>query len=280
MAPRETVKSTLARWQQEWLSPELIAELKRVERIVLLPTGSLAQLPWNALLIEALDLSEQAVSVVIAADINSALDLRFEWEPIKVTDKVLVVGNPDYQGELPQLPGAEAEARFYERTFNTRALIGQAATLERVVHELKDADVAFLATHGFSDNKAGLEGGAVTLTGGRMNARSIQAMKLEKYPLIVLSACETGLGQTHAAGTIGLTRAFQLAGAIGVVMSLWSVDDLATQQLMEHFVHELKTASPSLALMRAQLRLKKTHPDPRHWGAFSYFGTPVGEPRR
>lgn len=277
-APLKNVTETLSMWRHQWLPRDFVERLGAVGEIVLLPSGALAQLPWNALMIEALAGRQQGFSLVVAADFESALSTRLKWSPVGARDKVLVVGNPDYAGRLAQLPGAEAEARFYGKTYGVEPLLGLEATVPRVRKALEEADVAFLATHGFSDPAEPLEGGAIALAGGRLEARTIQRMQLERQPLIVLSACETGLGQVHEAGTIGLARAFQLAGASGVVMSLWSVDDQATRLLMEYFVDELRRASPSLALVRAQLRLKKTHPDPRHWGAFSYFGTPLGEP--
>lgn len=75
--------------------------------------------------------------------------------------------------------------------------------------------------------------------GGRVTARQVQKLKLSKRPLVVLSACQTGAGQAIDAGVIGLARAFQIAGAVNRVMSLWNIDDHATKSLMTEFARSL-----------------------------------------
>jgi CHAT domain-containing protein len=82
------------------------------------------------------------------------------------------------------------------------------------------------------------------------------------------------LGKVHDAGVIGLSRAFQIAGVPRVAMSLWSVSDKATSELMRAFVDYLRDNVPSEALRLAMLDLKKHQPNPSKWAAFVLFGTP------
>lgn len=91
----------------------------------------------------------------------------------------------------------------------------------------------------------------------------------------MLSGCSTGLGQLHAAGTIGLARAFQKSGVPRVVMSLWDVADVQTGELMLLFVENMKTQIPAEALRRAMLQYCAQHPEapPSIWAAFTLFGT-------
>lgn len=94
--------------------------------------------------------------------------------------------------------------------------------------------------------------------------------------LVTLSGCNTGLGQELSGeGLIGLTRAFQYAGARSVLASLWSVDDFRTMQLMEKFYAGLKAGnSKDKALRQAQVSMihTKSASSPFYWAAFSLSG--------
>src|SRR5262249_15531430 len=88
--------------------------------------------------------------------------------------------------------------------------------------------------------------------------------------LVVLSACDTGLGiENFANGVMGLARSFSLAGARTVVMSLWKVSDVETRELMVEFYRLLRASiGRADALREAKLRIRKRHHDPADWGAF------------
>ncbi|HEV3122393.1 MAG TPA: CHAT domain-containing protein, partial [Isosphaeraceae bacterium] len=126
---------------------------------------------------------------------------------------------------------------------------------------------------------------------GILTALEVAELDLTGTELVVLSACETGLGEAVAGGEglLGLQRAFQVAGARNVVASLWKVSDSATRMLMERFYANLwvKGLSPAAALREAQLSLLRRgrerglEPEegrnvphvsdrlpPRHWAAF------------
>ena len=105
---------------------------------------------------------------------------------------------------------------------------------------------------------------------GVLTAEEVTGMDLTDTDLAVLSACETGLGDIRTGeGVYGLRRAFVLAGARTLVMSLWKVPDKETQELMEDFYgHLLAGVGCADALRQAQLRLKARTPRPFFWGAF------------
>jgi CHAT domain-containing protein len=95
--------------------------------------------------------------------------------------------------------------------------------------------------------------------------------------LVVLSACETGLGkEVKGEGLIGLTRAFLYAGTPSVVVSLWQVQDRSTAELMVRFYRHLKNGQPSKAeaLRQAQLELIRhgTFAHPYYWAPFVLVG--------
>ncbi len=203
----------------------------------------------------------------------------------------LVVGNPAFQSAdgfyLPPLPGAEEEAKAVASIMQTKPLIGNDASKEVVESRAKSADAIYIATHGAAMPDDPLSG-FLALAGapdasGRWSAKEIQGLDLSKTDLAVLSACQTGLGGIHAAGVIGVGRAFTLAGARWVVMSLWNVDDKATSELMQDFVRGMAACStvhaclPAEALRKAMLAERSRNPDPKAWGAFVVFGVPDGK---
>ncbi len=111
---------------------------------------------------------------------------------------------------------------------------------------------------------------------GLLFAEDVTGLDLLNTELVVLSACDTGLGDIHAGeGVFGLRRAFVLAGAKTLVMSLWKVPDQQTQELMVDFYERiLRGEGRAEALRGAQLALKQQYPHPRYWGAFICQGNP------
>jgi len=114
---------------------------------------------------------------------------------------------------------------------------------------------------------------------GLLTAEDVSGLDLLDTELVVLSACETGLGEVHVGeGVFGLQRAFMLAGAKTLIMSLWKVPDQETQELMVNFYERLLVNGESRAdaLRNAQLDLRKKQAtaDPYFWGAFVCLGDP------
>ncbi|HEY7330659.1 MAG TPA: CHAT domain-containing tetratricopeptide repeat protein [Gemmataceae bacterium] len=111
---------------------------------------------------------------------------------------------------------------------------------------------------------------------GLLTAEDVTGLDLLDTELVVLSACETGLGEVRTGeGVFGLRRAFIVAGARTLVMSLWKVPDEQTRELMIDFYNRvLSGQGVADALRQAQLAMKKKHPDPYFWGAFVCQGDP------
>jgi CHAT domain-containing protein len=111
---------------------------------------------------------------------------------------------------------------------------------------------------------------------GILTAEDVTGLDLLDTDLVVLSACETGLGtEDFCEGILGFRRSFGLAGARTIVMSLWKVPDDQTQELMVDFYRRILRGTPKAkALREAQLEIKARHPEPFFWGAFICQGDP------
>jgi CHAT domain-containing protein/tetratricopeptide (TPR) repeat protein len=218
----------------------------------------------------------------------------------------LVVGNPTMPsialepGQPPRplapLPGAEQEATQIASLLQTKALIGEQASKAIVINQMANARIIHLATHGLLEygsqgNQLSLQGlgvpGAIALApdiptssnkvgatenNGLLTAAEILHLNL-KAELVVLSACNTGQGRITGDGVIGLSRAFASAGVPNVVVSLWSVPDTPTAELMTTFYRNLKTnPNKAKALREAMLGTMQTYPRPYDWAAFVLIG--------
>ena len=125
-----------------------------------------------------------------------------------------------------------------------------------------------------------LAGANTSLAEGRddgiVSAEKILGLKLRGTELVVLSACETGVGDVQTGeGVFGLKRAFILSGAKTVVMSLWSVPSKETTELMTEFYRLMSEGKKkSEALRQAKINMMAKKPNPYYWGAFVMTGKP------
>jgi CHAT domain-containing protein len=106
---------------------------------------------------------------------------------------------------------------------------------------------------------------------GILTALEVSQLNLKKTKLVVLSACETGLGKIEGnEGTFGLKRGFKLAGVEQLIVSLWSIPDQETQELMSLFYSDLtQTKSPTLSFQKAQQAMREKYPtSPFLWAGF------------
>jgi CHAT domain-containing protein/Tfp pilus assembly protein PilF len=150
--------------------------------------------------------------------------------------------------------------------------------------DLSQYQIVHFATHGILDDKHPELSGVVlslfddkgTPENGFLRLNDIFNLHLSAN-LVVLSACETGLGKdVKGEGLVGLTRGFMYAGTPRVVVSLWDVDDQATSELMTAFYQKMLQSGmkPGAALRAAQLEMwhNQQYAPPYYWAAFTLQG--------
>ena len=125
----------------------------------------------------------------------------------------------------------------------------------------------------FSGANIGLQGETLPddVEDGVLTALELSNMNLGHVDMVVMSACESGLGETSGEGVFGLQRGFKLAGANTLLMSLWKVDDVATQLLMTEFYRNYlsgKSKQESLRLAQQSLHNNPDYSDPEYWAGF------------
>ena len=179
--------------------------------------------------------------------------------------------------------------RRWNRTEPTQTVMGNDATLARFLSDASHNRVLHVATHAFLLEKrcgsgnplldaglvfaGGLHGGPDTV----LTAQQIASLDLGGVDWAVLSACNTGNGELHdGEGVLGLQRAFRVAGARSVIMSLWPVDDDATRRFMHQLYaarleHHASTAdavwnSSRTLLLARRAAGQSTHP--WYWAGF------------
>ncbi len=190
-----------------------------------------------------------------------------------------------------ELEVTEIDTILKNSSWNTSILLGKYA-LESKIKSLNSPSILHIATHGYFfssqviDEYDALLNSGIVLAGvndikpyldsenGVLTAYEASELNLQNTELVVLSACETGLGSLFTGeGVYGLQRGFKIAGAKSIMVSLWKVDDEATQKLMTEFYRNwLAGKSKRQAFKEAQNSLKEKYKQPYYWGAFVMIG--------
>jgi len=248
--------------------------------------------------------------------VSSLRDLTIESSVVTASNKTAQFFGPiNFKGSNPQtnsvyrsisesqlnsLPGTKTEIEKIDQVlkngqWTTTSNLEQGAS-ESSLKSIAPTSVVHIATHGFffnaneddalvvmgsgrNDNplfRSGLVLSGSTADDGVLTAYEVKNLNFDKTDLVVLSACETGLGEIrNSEGVYGLQRSFLISGAKNVLMSLWKVDDEATQELMVAFYQKLLSSpDKNEALHEAQMQLMKKYPDPVFWGSFVLIGKP------
>ena len=234
-------------------------------RLAIVPHRTLHYLPFqalhdgNAYLMERREISYAPSALVLQQC------LRQDKQRLH---KALLLGVAD-----EQTPRVHDEIEALTPLFpETVALLDQAATIAALRQQAPSADVVHLACHGqFRPDNPLFS--SLQLGDGWLTVRDAYDLNLH-CELVTLSACETGVSVVAPGDElIGLARGFFAAGSPSMLISLWTVDDDATAQLMiEFYRHLIAGGSPAAALRQAQLTIMTIRPHPFFWSPFVLVG--------
>lgn len=253
-----------------------VATQVTTKHVLIVGHGALHYLPFTALSDGAGYLVDQySLRLLPSASVLQFLKGRQAQQG----GSLLAFGNPDLGDAQYDLKFAQDEVQAIAKTFpQAKVLVRQEATKGAFKSLGPQFSYLHLATHGKFDPDAPLKSGLLLAKDaqedGFLSLGDLYSLRLNA-DLVILSACETGLGKiSNGDDVVGLTRGFLYAGSSSIVASLWEVDDRATSLLMTEFYANLKKGDKREALRQAQLTTKKQYPHPFYWAAFQLTGMP------
>lgn len=194
--------------------------------------------------------------------------------PAAAAPHALIIGC----SEDGRLPHVIVEARQVAQALGAASpitcLLEEEATINRLRSELPASHLLHLATHATfrPDNPLF---SWIRLADARLTVADLYEMTLPQRPLVVLSACETGRGQPRGGGLLGMGRGFLAAGAAGLIVSLWKIDDRASAQVMADLYTHRNPAQilsdPAGALCQAQRLACARGEHPHSWAGFIFI---------
>ena len=252
-----------------------LANSGKLSALGIIPHGSLHYLSF-ATLNDGRDylIDRQKLFYLPAASV-----MRYTMARRKLTknQRVLAVGNPELGDSSLDLPFAEREAGTLRWNYpDVTTLTRERATESWVREHISEFGIIHLASHGEFDPVNPLFS-AIRLTrdakaDGKLQADEVFGLDI-RADLVVLSACQTGLGDIRSGDDIvGMNRAFVFAGTHSLMSSLWRVSDVSTAIMMKQFYRSNMIYGKAESLTRAMQHVKNRYPHPGYWGAFVLTG--------
>jgi CHAT domain-containing protein/Tfp pilus assembly protein PilF len=257
--------------------------LAGADRLLVSPDGPLHLLPFAALVRSRAPLQFVAawkpVTVAASASVFAEIKKSRRAHP-DPAPRLVAFGDPVLPDGLHPLPYSRLEVEQVAALFGGTAerYLGPAATERRVLAAAPGARYLHFATHGLLDARTPLDSALVLSADGGddglLRAWEVRDRLRLDADLVTLSACESALGQEATAeGLVGLTRAFQRAGARSVVASLWAVTDRPAARFMETFYARVRSGMDrDQALAAAQVESLGAGVHPYHWAGFQLAG--------
>lgn len=291
----------------QWISnkilpTDVVKPQAGIQKICFIPDGGLSLLPYDCLLMDGRYLiedfsiySQHSLDLLFTSDDQARIKTTYTFSPRYSFDSIDLDTGSDFSkastllhrsGHLP-LPGASSEAKQIAEMTGGHVYVGSNVTESLFKLIAPKADIIHLSMHAIADHLSPLESTLLFSKpekdqpdDGLLHAFEILNMTLTAQ-LVVLSACNTGLGPIHAGeGANSLGRAFAFAGVPSMILTLWKVPDASSAQILTKFYQYLIGGSnKDDALRKAKLDYlnevvdpSQTHPI--YWAGFSLLGNP------
>lgn len=263
-----------------WLYDKLLrpveAEMKGKDQVYITPVGKLNYLPFGSLIKSIEPSIEYAVETLNIGILPSLYHFNLVMnDEASLSDQALFISDPD-----GSLPGAKQEVDSIALIYKDDAMVlqGVDANLEELESLSLDSQVIHFATHGVLNTESAVDSYLVMANDEKLSVIDISVMDLSETDVVVLSACESGIG-TKGLEYASLARAFAHAKVPSVVASYWQVNDDATSELMQIFYREIQ--NPEINLFEAMANAQRAMisrggvlANPAAWASFSVFGKP------
>lgn len=259
----------------EWLVKPLKPYLK-TPLIGIVPHGVLHYLPFAALTDGKRFFGEDYKLFYLP----STSILAFMGQKRKPDKSTLLSISQSQSEGMALLTYSDLMATEIAKLYETTALLGANASETALRSAAGNSGIVFVAAHGLLNTQSPLFSRIMLApdkeNDGMLEVHEVYMLDLKKTDLVVLSSCQTQLGQqSRGDDIVGLNRAFIYAGAPTVVASLWSVEEKATSELMITFFRNLKQGmSKAAALQAAQAQTRRQYPSPYYWAGFVLTGDP------
>lgn len=252
------------------------------KNLIIVPDGILTFLPFEALITKESKTTNFAKMNYLLNDFaigyNNSASLYLNSVPFKF-DKETVLGVfPIFEKTYLELAFSKKEMEAIQEKFDGNYLSKTEATFKNFSSNAQNYSILHLSTH--ADSGDIIDQANIKFYNSEILYSELYNLEINPN-LVVLSACETGIGKLYKAeGAMSIARGFQFAGAQNLLFSLWKVNDFTTSILMEKFYYNIKSGKSYYeANNKAKLdflsdeTIPNAKKSPYYWSAFVYYGT-------
>ncbi|WP_179374756.1 CHAT domain-containing protein [Winogradskyella wichelsiae] len=257
-----------------------LKDIATYQNVVIIADGLLNFIPFESLLTNATTTSNYSDMPFMVKKHRIAYQTSASFyndtKPYAFKNSALGVF-PVFDNSNIKLTYSIDEAERLDDAIKTEFLMYNAATKKDVLKQINDYSILHLSTHANSGDFT--TAANIDFIDSKLSLQELYNLDL-KSDLVVLSACETGVGMLQKGeGSMNLARGFKYAGISNMVVSLWKINDLSTSKIMSHFYNDLRQTesafsanqSSKLAYLNSDT-ISNAKKSPYYWSAFIYSG--------